>query len=41
MFGSIVIGVFYLEIHQNNIIFLKKIFLTSTHQNDLKITKIY
>jgi hypothetical protein len=24
MFGSIVIGVFYLEIHQNNIIFFKK-----------------
>jgi len=31
---------FHLKMHQNNIyIFLKKLFLISTHQNDLKIPK--
>ena len=34
---------FYLEMHQNNIFFFifKKLFLISTHQNDLKTPKIY
>jgi len=33
---------FYLEMHQNNIFFIfKKLFLISTHQNDLKTPKIY
>ena len=35
-------SVFYLEMHQNNIFFiLKKLFLISAHQNDLKTQKIY
>lgn len=32
---------FYLEIHQNNIFFLKKNYFLSAHQNDLKTQKIY
>jgi len=31
---------FYFKIHQNNIFFIfKKLFLTLTHQNDLKTSK--
>jgi hypothetical protein len=31
---------FYLKIYQNNVFLIfKKLFLTSTHQNDLKILK--
>jgi len=30
-------SVFHLEMHQNNVFF--KLFLTSTHQNNLKISK--
>jgi hypothetical protein len=47
MFGRSVVAVafqsvFYLEMHQNNIFFiLKKLFLISAHQNDLKTQKIY
>jgi hypothetical protein len=42
MFGESVVAVafqsiFYLEMHQNNIFFiLKKLFLKSAYQNDLK-----
>jgi len=43
MFGGNIVAiafqsVFYLEMHQNNILFLflKKLFLISAHQNDLK-----
>jgi hypothetical protein len=33
-------NVFYLEIHQNKFFFtFKKLFLTSTHQNNIKIYK--
>ena len=42
VFGSMVAvvfqNVFYLEMHQNNIL-KKKSILTSAHQNDLKILK--
>jgi hypothetical protein len=31
---------FCLEIHQNDVFFLKKLFLKSKHQNNLKIKKI-
>jgi hypothetical protein len=46
MFGSVVMvafqSAFYSEMYQNNIfIFLKKLFLISAHQNDLKIPKKY
>jgi len=46
MIESVVIIVFLktfcIEIHQNNIFFiLKKLFLTSAHQNSLKTLKIY
>jgi len=38
--GSVIVvffqSVFHLEMHQNNIFYLKKLFLTSVHQNDLK-----
>jgi hypothetical protein len=35
-------NIFRLEIHQNNIFFiLKKLFLISAHQNNLKIPKKY
>jgi len=44
MFGSVVAvafqSVFHLKMNQNNIFFiLKKLFLTSAHQNNLKTTK--
>ena len=44
--GSVVVvtfqSIFYLEMHQNNIFFiLKKLFLISSHQNNLKTPKIY
>jgi len=32
-------NIFCSEMYENNIFFLKKLFLTSTHQNDLKIPK--
>jgi hypothetical protein len=42
-FGIVVAVVFqntfYLGIHQNNVFFLKKSFLTSVHQNNLKTPK--
>jgi len=47
MFGGCVVAVafqsvFYLKMHQNNIFFiLKKLFLISAHQDDLKTQKIY
>jgi hypothetical protein len=47
IFGGSVVAVafqitFYLEIYQNNIFFIfKKLFLISTHQNDLKTQNIY
>ena len=46
LFRSMVVitfqSVFYLEIYQDNIFFIfKKLFLISTHQNDLKTLKKY
>ena len=38
VFGSVVAVTFHSKTYQNNIFFiLKKLFLTSAHQNDLKI----
>jgi hypothetical protein len=44
VFGSVVAvvfqNIFYSKIYQNNIFFIfKKLFLTSAHQNNLKISK--
>jgi hypothetical protein len=44
MFGSVVTvafqSAFHSEMHQNDVfLFLKKLFLRSTHQNDSKYTK--
>jgi hypothetical protein len=46
VFGSVVAVAFQIafraKIHVNSIFFIfKKLFLTSTHQNNLKILKIY
>jgi hypothetical protein len=43
MFGSVVAGAFQItfraKMHANDVFFLKKLFLTSAHQNDPKRTK--
>jgi hypothetical protein len=39
MITAAIQNVFYLEMHRNNIFLKKKLFLTSTHQNNIKILK--